>query len=82
MSSNGTYTATKMIIISHKFLSFKIEKIGQPWWLSDLAPPSAQGVVLETRIESHIGFPAWSLLLPLPLFLFLINKILKKKKEI
>ena len=27
--------------------------------------PSAQGVILESRIESHVGLPAWSLLLPL-----------------
>ena len=26
----------------------------------------AQGVILGPGIESHIGFPAWSLLLPLP----------------
>ena len=44
---------------------------GQPGWLSGLAPPSAQGLILETRdqIESHVGLPAWSLLLPLPLSL-------------
>ena len=47
--------------------------IGQPGWLSGLAPPSAQGMILE----SHVGLPAWSLLLPLPLSLLsvlLINK--------
>ena len=33
-------------------------------WLSGLAPPSAQGL-----IESHVGLPAWSLLLPLPVSL-------------
>ena len=32
--------------------------------------PSAQGVVLGSRIESRIGLPAWSLLLlPLPMSL-------------
>ena len=40
---------------------------GQPWWLSGLAPPSAQGMILETKDQSHIKLPAWSLLLPLPL---------------
>ena len=48
---------------------FFLNTLGQPWWLSGLAPPSAQGVILETRIESHIGLPAWSLLLPLPVSL-------------
>ena len=28
--------------------------------------PGAQGVILETRIESQVRLPAWSLLLPLP----------------
>ena len=41
---------------------------GSPGVLSGLAPPSAQGVTLETR-ESHDGLPAWSLLLPLPVSL-------------
>ena len=31
--------------------------------------PSAQGVVLEPRMESHIRLPTWSLLLPLPVSL-------------
>ena len=31
--------------------------------------PTAQGVILKSWIESHIGLPAWSLLLPLPVFL-------------
>ena len=45
--------------------------MGQPQWLSGLAPTSAKGVVLETRdgMESHIGLPAWSLLPPLPVSL-------------
>ena len=46
---------------------------GQPRWLSGLPPLSAQGV-----IESHVGLPARSLLLPLPVSvsvcLSLINK--------
>ena len=39
------------------------------------------------RIKSHVGLPAWSLLLPLPVslplsvYLSRINKILKKKKR-
>ena len=27
----------------------KISFVGQPWWLSGLAPPSARGVILETQ---------------------------------
>ena len=42
---------------------------GQPRWLSGLVAPSAQGVILETRDESHVRVPAWSLLLPLPVSL-------------
>ena len=38
---------------------------GQPGWLSRLAPPSAQGVILETWDR----VPAWSLRLPLPVSL-------------
>ena len=41
-------------------------QVEQPGWLSSVAPPSAQGVILGKGIESHIGLPAWSLLLPLP----------------
>ena len=29
--------------------------------------PSAQGVILETQVRTHIRLPVWSLLLPLPL---------------
>ena len=29
-------------------LGFKVDERGQPWWLSSLVPPSAQGVILET----------------------------------
>ena len=55
--------------------------VGQPGWLSGLVPPSAQGLILETGIESHIRLPAWSLLLPLPVSLplsvSLTNKYIK-----
>ena len=33
--------------------------------------PLAQVIILRTRMESHIGLPAWSLLLPLPVSLSL-----------
>ena len=52
-------------------LLFEANVDGQPRWLSGLALPSAQGVILETWIESHIRLPAWSLLLPLPVSLSL-----------
>ena len=29
-------------------LNNKITTLGQPWWRSGLAPPAAQGVILET----------------------------------
>ena len=45
--------------------------------------PSAQAV--GPRIESHIGFPAWSLLLPLPVVCLSLcishKKILKINKK-
>ena len=32
----------------HIKYTIKIESFGQPWWLSGLAPPLAQGMILET----------------------------------
>ena len=32
-----------------------METGGQPRWLSGLAPPSAQGLILETQDPSHFG---------------------------
>ena len=57
--------------------------LGQPGWLSSLAPPSAQGLILETRDRVPRQAPgAWSLLLPLPvslpLFLSLSVTIINK----
>ena len=44
--------------------------MGQPGWLSDLALPSAQSVILETWDRVPRRAPgAWSLLLPLPVSL-------------
>ena len=51
------------------WFSFNHAFVGQPWWCSGLAPPAALSVILETRDESHLGLPAWSLLLPLPVSL-------------
>ena len=31
------------------YTAIKKDELGQPRWLSGLAPPSAQGVILETR---------------------------------
>ena len=41
--------------------------IGQPWWLRGLAPPSAQGVILETRDQILHRAPCMDPALPLPL---------------
>ena len=49
----------------------KVKNWGIPGWLSRLAPPSAQGMVLETWDQSHIRLSAGSLLLPLPVSLLL-----------
>ena len=35
-------------------------------WDAWVAQWSAQGMILDPGIESHIGLPAWSRLLPLP----------------
>ena len=48
------------------FFALKYFGLGQPVWYSGLAPPSAQGVTLGSRVRVPIGLPAWSLLLPLP----------------
>ena len=45
-------------------MGLKMGIVGQPGWLSGLAPPSAQGL-----IQSHVGLPVWSLRLPLPVSL-------------
>ena len=45
-------------------------RIGEPGWLRGLAPPSARGLILETRDRIPCQAPgAWSLLLPLPVSL-------------
>ena len=49
--------------------SVRINDVRQPWWPSGLALPSARSVILDTGIESHVGLPTWSLLLPLPVSL-------------
>ena len=53
-------------------IRYKNMNMGQPRWLSGLALPSAQGVILKTgnRVPYRdVGRPAWSLLLPLPVSL-------------
>ena len=62
---------------------------GIPGWLSGLVPTFGSGRSWSVRIESHIGLPAWSPLLPppvsLPLSLYVYHKIkfknLWKKKN-
>ena len=48
-----------------KHIILKCQRLGTPGWLNRW--PSAQGMILEFQMESHIGLSAWSLLLPLPL---------------
>ena len=43
--------------------------LGQPRWRSGLAPPAAQGVILETLDRVPVRLSAWRLLLPLPVSL-------------
>ena len=40
--------------------------------------PWAQGMIWSLWIESHIGLPAWSLLLPLPVSLPLSGSLMNK----
>ena len=43
--------------------------LGQLWWLSGLVPPSAQGVILETRDRVPHGAPCVEPASPLPVSL-------------
>ena len=45
MTDSGTGAGT----IQDESGAFKSTKMGQPQWLSGLAPPTAQGVILETQ---------------------------------
>ena len=49
--------------------NLKMHQIGQPRWLSGLAPPSAGGGILETL--DRVPHQAWNLLLPLTVSLLL-----------
>ena len=40
---------------------------------------SSQGLIPGSRIESHVGLPAWSLLLPLPVSLPLSVSLMNKQ---
>ena len=59
------------IFINKYFKKKKKGRSGIPGWRSGLVPPSARGLILETGIESRVGLPAGSLLLPLCLCLSL-----------
>ena len=51
-------------------LTEKDDLLGAPGWLSGLAPAFGPGHdSWSPRIESRVGLPAWSLLLPLPVSL-------------
>ena len=55
--------------ISLAIRGIKIRTTGATWVAQRFSIAFSQGVILETRIESHVGLPAWSLLLPLPVSL-------------
>ena len=63
--SHSSYVSIIKMMNGNKSLLQNVE-CGQPEWLSGLAPPSAQGVTLGSRIEFHIGLPIRNLLLCLP----------------
>ena len=69
MFISGIKSTGNWVYFQHSNMNLKKLLKGQPRWLSGLAPPSAQGVILETQIKSHVGLPAWHLLLPLPVSL-------------
>ena len=55
--------------IQEDIMDFRKSHKGQPRWLSGLALPSAQGVILETR--DRVPRQAPCMLLPLPVCLLL-----------
>ena len=38
----------KMSTVPEATLNLNVIPVGQPWWRSGLAPPAAQGMILET----------------------------------
>ena len=71
--SSHTSRSSLSLSLSLSFFFFlRFYLFGQPGWLSGLAPPLAQGMILETGIKSYMGLPAWSLLLSLPVSLPLL----------
>ena len=62
----GLLTSTGLLL--HR-LNLQNLILGQPGWLSGSAPPSAQGVILETWDGVLCELPAWRLHLPLPVSL-------------
>ena len=58
---------------------FKICIVGQPRWLSGLAPPSAQEVILETQDRGSYRATWWGLLFPLPVYLPLSVSLMNKQ---
>ena len=60
------------------------EGSGQPGWLSGLAPPSAWGVILETRDRVPHRAPCMGRLLPLPVYtlpLSVLTKLIDKMSK-
>ena len=59
--------------------NYKNSKLGDPWvaqWFSACLWPGAWS--WSPGIESRVGLPAWSLLLPLPVFLPLSLSLMNK----
>ena len=56
-------------------MQVKTMSMGRPGGSAVERLPSAQGVILGPGIESRLGLPAWSLLLPLPVCLPLSQSV-------
>ena len=56
----------KMAREKNALRNLKLPGLGMPGWLSGCVSAIGSGRDPGIRIETHIGLPAWSLLLPLP----------------
>ena len=66
--------ALKLLIILFKFIT----TLGHPGGSVVECLPSAQVMIQGPEIESYIGLPAWSLLLPLSVSLLLYVSLMNK----
>ena len=71
----GGFSILKVLVFPELIYKYNTILQNYQWraarWLSSLAPPSAQGVILETwdRVPRQAPCMEWSLLLPLPVSL-------------